>query len=107
MNCSKCGAEGYCKEVGTNQTFLVCHPCSIVHRKMTEKLRLEYVEKLKEIEDFFFNSGKPKPVEEPNQEFVSTFVDNEELYEDVKIDDVKPGSSALFDEDSLPEMIFG
>ncbi len=86
---------------------------------MTETLRLEYVEKLKELEDFFFNSAKPsepsKPVEvikrvdskELDSRFTSgAFIDDEELYEDVKVIEDPIRSAPLFDE-TLPEMIFG
>ena len=99
LNCEKCGAPNATLRVGIVNKA-VCYECSKLHRQMTEKLRLEYVEKLKESEDYFFNSAKE---EAPP---AATFVDDEELYEEVKTAD--PQIEVKTEEvDSLPQELFG
>lgn len=97
MNCEKCGKEDSTLKVGLSYKT-VCYECSKLHRQMTETLRLEYVEKLKESEDFFFNSAKEdSPV-------ITTFVDDEELYES-KPEVLEPPAPEEID--SLPQELFG
>lgn len=99
MNCEKCGKSGAHLKVGLGERH-VCHECSKLYRQMSESLRLEYVEKLKESEEYFFGSGKEELLPP------SIFIDNEEEYETVfpNHDDLKEEDK---DTQELPQELFG
>jgi hypothetical protein len=99
MNCSKCGSNESYLTVGVGKEYRVCGLCVKLYARMTESLRLEYVEKLKETENFFFNGGKKI------EDMKSIFIDDEELYEQKT--ELEPVITVADEDISLPQELFG